>query len=594
MILTALCNYYQRMIEKENSDIAAYGFSKEKISYALVISSEGELLDVEDIRDISGKKPVPKLLCVPQPEKRTSGIKPCFLWDKTSFVLGVSAKIKNRAVLEHQAFIDFHEGLFEKETDVGLLAVLKFLHQWTPSQFYTSGKFKEEMLDSNMVFRLQGEYQYIHSRPAASAILSRSEEGVEARGKCLVSNRIASIARLHPYIKGVDNAQTSGASIVSFNLKAFTSYGKLQGDNAPVSEEAAFAYTTALNDLLRRESGKRIQIGSSCTIVFWAQADSKEKIIQAESLFANLMSPPTDDSETGRLRSALEVIAKGLPLCDLNPNLDENTLLYILGLSPNNSRLSIRFWETGSLEMFARRLATHYYDLWLEPSPWQHAPGIARLLLETVPHRKDSKPKFDDIQPLLSGEMTRSILTGSRYPHTLLANVIMRMRADGHISSLRVALCKAVLTRDRRLGVKGVQQEIPMSLDTDNVDPGYLLGRLFAELENAQTAALGTQVNATICDRYYGAASATPASIYPVLLRNTQHHLSKLRKGGSREKSIAWKIEHTIQEIVDKLEPAFPKNLNMETQGHFAIGYYHQRNARFKQQELPNAEGATE
>lgn len=585
MILSTLNDYYLRLAEQDK--VPVFGFSQEKISYALVLSAEGELVDVLDVRDNSGKKPLPKSLTVPQPEKRTAGIKSNFLWDKTSYVLGVSAKEGGRALQEHQAFQELHRNCLDGETDYGLKALAAFLESWSPEQFQAP-LFSEEMLDANVVFRVDGEQKYLHELPAAQLLRAKLLAGAETNsGLCLVSGESLPLARLHPAIKGVNGAQSSGASIVSFNLESFGSYGKSQGANAPVSEVAAFAYTTVLNYLLRRDehNRQRLQIGDA-SVVFWALADTPEQASNAELVFADLLSPPSDDAqEAAKLRTVLDAVAKGRPLRELGLDLDEGTQLFVLGLAPNASRLSIRFWQTGSLGVFARRLAEHFQDLHIEPLPWKTEPAIWRLLNATVPSR-GVKPKAEDISPQLAGEMTRAVLTGSRYPRSLLANVIMRMRSDGDISGVRVALCKAVLTRDLRLGVKGINEEVPVSLDKEASNPGYRLGRLFAVLENAQRNALGTQVNATIRDRYYGAASATPTSIFPMLLRNTQNHLAKVRK---EKPGLAHNLEREIGEIIDGLGSQFPRSLKLEDQGRFAIGYYHQSQARFSR----NAEADT-
>ncbi|MEX1032778.1 MAG: type I-C CRISPR-associated protein Cas8c/Csd1 [Cellvibrionaceae bacterium] len=591
MILTALNDYYDRLVEQDAEGIAPYGYSYEQISYALVISKSGELVDVQDVRDLSGKKPRPGRLCVPQPPKRSVNVEPCFLWDKTAYVLGVTAKTDerslDRALITHKAFRDTHKDLLSKEDDPAIVAFLAFLDKWQPEDFGSSPKINDDILDTNVVFRLDGDKSYIHEKSAARLLRGRIAEATgTAEIQCLVSGNRGALALTHASIKGVNGAQSAGASIVSFNLDSSTSYLKSQGDNAPISEESAFAYTTALNYLLRREehNRQRIQIGDA-TVVFWAEADSRKKSELAESLFANLLSPPAvdDESEAGKLRSVLEAVAQGRALQEIDPELDPATRIYILGLSPNASRLSIRFWEQGSIQQFAEKLAEHFGDLWLEPSPWSREPGIWRLLLETVPHREGSRPKADDIHPLLAGELTRSILTGSRYPRSLLSNLIMRMRADGDLSSLRAALCKAVLARDLRKGVKGNLQEVPVSLDIDNTEPGYLLGRMFSVLENIQKSALGKELNATIRDRYYGSASATPATVFPVLIRNTQHHLSRLRKD---KPGLAVNLEKDLGEIVGKLGPEFPRSLRIESQGHFAIGYYHQTQSRYAKKEL--------
>lgn len=584
MILSALNDYYQRLLTQEDSGISPFGYSQEKISYEILLSPDGTVVDVNDIRDVSGKKPFPRTMSVPQPEKRTVGIKANFLWDKTSYVLGVSATSK-RADKEHEAFLALHRACLTGESDAGLQVLLAFLESWTPEMF-NKPPFRPDMLDSNVVFRLDSELGHLHERPAARAVRARllgGEEG-DQTGMCLVSGEALPLARLHPAIKGVNGAQSSGASIVSFNLESFGSYGKSQGDNAPVSEQAAFAYTTVLNHLLRRSehNRQRLQVGDA-TVVFWAKADDTRQAEAAEDLMASFLNPPPDDEqETQKLRSALEAVSQGRPLRELDPDLSEGTRIFVLGLAPNASRLSIRFWQSDSLGVFAERLAQHYHDMELQPLPWSRPPAIRYLARVTGPYRRKGENlgeyDADSVSPLLAGELTRAILAGTHYPRSLLANLIMRFRADGEISPLRVALCKAVLAREYRLGVKHSNKEVSMSLDITNTDPGYLLGRLFATLESVQRTALGKQVNATIRDRYYGSASATPAGIFPVLLRNAQHHLSRLRKD---KPGLAVTLEKEIAEIVALLGTTFPKTLRIEAQGHFAIGYYHQTQARF-------------
>lgn len=588
MILAALNNYYERLLESDPENISPPGYSLEKISYAIVLAPDGSVVDVHDIRDTSGKKPRARGISVPQPGKRTVGIASNFLWDKTSYVLGVSATSK-RAEQEHAAFKSLHREALVGDPDVGLRAMLAFLDTWTPPHFKENPAFLkqgEEFLDSNVVFRLDGDQGYLHERAAARAARAKllRGDGAATSGRCLVTGIHAPLARLHPAIKGVNGAQSSGASIVSFNLESFASFGKIQGGNAPISEQVALAYTTALNHLLRHDSHnrQRLQIGDT-TMVFWAQASDRTQAEAGESLLASFFDPKDDESrETVKLRHVLEQVAQGLPLRQLNPQLEDDTRIFVLGLAPNASRLSIRFWETGTLVTFASRLADHFNDLRLEPSPWHTPPAVWRLLLATAPSR-DGKAKSDDVPPQLGGELTRAILTGSRYPRSLLSNVIMRFRADGEITGARVALCKGVLAREKRLGNNKFNEGVlPVSLDPSNTDSGYLLGRLFSTLENIQRAALGKQINATIGDRYYGAASATPACVFPLLIRNARHHLSRLRKD---KPNFAVSLQKQIGEIIDLLGSTFPKSLRIEAQGHFAIGYYHQTQARFARSE---------
>lgn len=606
MILQALNRYYQRLLERGAEGLAPFGYSPEKISYEIVLSVEGQVVAVNDIRDTSGKKPFPRLMNLPQPEKRTVGIKSNFLWDKTSYVLGVSGSSK-RADKEHEAFKVLHQENLADVPDPGLKALLQFLSQWDPQRF-AAPPFTQEMLDANIVFRLDADKQWLHERPAAQTARAKLliSDAVDGSGLavCLVTGERMPVARLHPSIKGVYGAQSAGASIVSFNLDAFTSYGKSQGENAPISEQAAFSYTTVLNYLLRRSehNRQRIQIGDT-SVVFWAEAEDPLQAEEAEFTFGSLLSEAADDSqEATRVRDVLERIAKGRPLSDISPQLQDGTRIYVLGLAPNASRISVRFWEAGTLGVLAQRLAQHAQDMRIEPVPWKTAPSVSRVVLETAPARwSQQKKRYEadkqNISPLLAGELMRAVLTGGVYPRSLLANTLMRVRSDGNLSGLRAAICKGVLTREQRLGINVHMEEIPVSLDKKSSSPGYRLGRLFAVLEAIQRSALGTQINATIRDRYYGAASATPASIFPMLLRGAQNHLSKLRK---EKPGLAVNLEKDISEIVDGLPEHFPRSLRMEAQGQFAIGYYHQVQSRFTKVEgesdinQGNSEGETE
>jgi CRISPR-associated protein Csd1 len=362
--------------------------------------------------------------------------------------------------------------------------------------------------------------------------------------------------------------------LVSFNLDAFTSYGKDQGANAPTSEAAAFRYGAALNRMLDRDSRNRLArpIGDT-TVAFWADASvAGEKAAQAaEDVFGFLLEPPDDDSEAAKLRDALDQLASGRPVRDLNLGVVEGTRFHVLGLAPNAARLSVRYWLDDTFERFATRLAEHYGDLSIQPSPWRaRLPSIQRLLVKTTALQE----KFDNIPPLLAGEMMRAVLAGTRYPRTLLSAAITRLRAgDDPGSGWHAAAIRAVLARDHRLRFR--REDWLVSLDKNFPDPTYQLGRLFAAVETAQRLALG-RVNATIRDRYFGAASATPAGVFPLLLRGAQNHLGKLRK----ERKGGW-LEREIEEITNLLPPALPRSLPMESQGRFVIGYYHQRRAQF-------------
>jgi CRISPR-associated protein Csd1 len=587
MILTVLNDYYQRLLANPDpvsglAKVPPYGFSEQQISYCLVLSKEGVLVDVEDVRDTSDKKPRPKLLNVPRPEKRTSGVKSNFLWDKTAYVLGIEGnKDKDKAAVAANpwltvdktfaAFKALHEQTLGATEDAGLLAVKQFLTQWDSEQFRQL-PFTAAHIDTNLVFKLDGDVCFVHERPAAQALwlglMQQVEDEVVNTGECLVSGQQRSpLARLHPAIKGVYGGQSSGSSIVSFNAEAYTSYGKEQGDNAPVSEAAAFGYTTALNYLLRRNNGQCISIGDTST-VFWAVASDAVKASAAESLFGWMLNMPADDgNQVAQIKPVLEKIVQGRQLSEIAPNLAEGTRFYVFGLAPNASRLSIRYWLDTSFGELATHIAQHFKDLALDPVPWREPPSVWRLLIQTA-----SQGKSENIPPQLAGELLRCIITGQRYPRMLLAQLVQRIRADGDLNGLRVALLKAVLVRDYRKGF--IQEEIPMGLDEQNTLPAYRLGRLFAVLERIQEGALGKDVNATIADRYYGTASSVPYSVFPRLLAGCKNHLSKIRKD---KPGYAVNLNKDLASVIEGLPSEFPKHFSIEQQGQFAIGYYHQK-----------------
>ncbi|PJK29221.1 type I-C CRISPR-associated protein Cas8c/Csd1 [Minwuia thermotolerans] len=572
-VLQALDRLYGRLADAEK--VPPFGYASEKISFCIILAPDGRPVAVRDLRDQTGKRPRPAAVEVPQQaSRRTSGVQANFLWDKTSYALGLTADKpgkKRDPASEHRAFVELHETLLRGAEDAGLLALLGFLRTWRPERFEAppfSGRGNpEDILDANVVFELDGAPgEFVHDRPAARDIWARYRaEAAGAEGMCLVTGEVGPIAELHPAIKGVPGGQMAGTALVSFNLDAFNSFGKKQGANAPVSEQAAFRYTTALNHLLASDwrHGNRIMVGGDTTVVFWAEAPDAARAAAAESLFATLLDPPTDEQEAAPVRETLKSLARGRPLSEISPGVDDATRFFILGLAPNAARLSVRFWLESDLGVLARNAARHHEDLVLEPSPFRAPPSARRLLVETA-----AQGKRENIPPLLEGALMRAILTGGRYPQTLFSAVIMRLRADRDVNGRRAAILKACLNRN-------TNREASMSLDRNEANPGYRLGRLFAVMESIQQAALGKTINATIRDRFYGAASATPASVFPVLLRTAGHHLSSIRKG--EKGGLARWFEREMGEIVDGLPNAFPRNLRIEDQGRFAIGYYHQR-----------------
>lgn len=572
--LASLVRAYGRLATR--GEVPAFGYSQEKIGFLISLNGDGTPVGQPiDLREGEGRKKLSRMMAVPAAFKRP-GVTPraFFLWDNTAYALGITASEGKDGSTRLEAFRERHRRELAGTKDEGLLALLKFIDAWTPEDF-SRLDWPEEMKDQNVVFALESERRRdvcIHGRPAARELWAKlSAEADKVEAACLVTGERGPVARLHPSIKGVWGAQTVGASIVSFNLKAFESYGHEQGDNAPISEAAAFAYTTALNRFLENGSGHRIQIGDAST-VFWAEAENAEAAKEAEDIFTSFLAID-EKQETAKIAGILKAIHDGLPIEDIKPNLPNGVRFFVLALAPNAARLSVRFYIEDDFGVIAERYAKHVQRMRIEPPPRETMPSMWRLLIETATLRKS-----ENIVPKLAGDWMRAILTGTPYPLTLLSQVLMRLRADHDVNALRIAILKSVLIRNFGDSFK---REVPVSLDPENKEPGYLLGRLFSVYEQIQTAALGGNVNATIKDKFYGAAASQPRKIFPMLDKGSKPHLSKL---GKDRKGYQIVLERRVGEIMETMSPGadpFPSHLPDKQQGLFALGYYHQRNDSF-------------
>ena len=570
MIVSALNEYYTRLAGDESVEISPYGFSRQKIAFEVVISKDGNRYTIHDARIKKGKSERPRLLIVPGGAKPPgAGINPCFMWDNSAYMLSYKIDDTNqdRTKESFEAFRQRHLDLEEEINDEHFSLVCKFLSAYTPDDTVRSAI--DEIGSGFGVFRIEGSTDYVHDRKKINSWwaenLSSDQEEAEL-GQCLVTGKSdVRLARIHePKIKGVSGAQAAGASIVSFNFDAAESFDKEQGSNSPVSEEVAFQYSTALNYLLN--SKQRIRIGDATT-VFWT-----DKASPAEDWLGRIIdtTDAEDEPTKTKLGSILKTIAQGGFPTDFG---DKDTEFYVLGLSPNAARISIRFWLRSSLKQLVDSLRQHFVDLEISHSENDNPyPALWQLLAETA---RESK----DISPQLSGSLTRSVLTGQLYPQAFFAAVIRRIKADREIRHRRAAILKAFLNRNFRIH-QPETKEITVALDPDRKEVAYQLGRLFAQLEKAQEDAQPT-VNDTIKDRFFGSASATPASVFPRIIRMSQHHLGKLEPGS--------KIYHekSIQEIYSNVED-FPNHLNLHQQGLFSIGYYHQRQHIFTKKEKPS------
>ncbi|MCB8840646.1 type I-C CRISPR-associated protein Cas8c/Csd1 [Aurantimonas sp. VKM B-3413] len=579
-ILSALARAYDRL-----PDAPKPGFAAQKIGLVIGLDRDGTPLTATRLTITNGKKEVAQTMSVPAPVKRTAGIKPNSFWDKTAYALGVSAGAGKRTAEEHAAFVRHNTDLIGETADPGLLAFLRFLESWSPDRF-TEPLFTEAMKDENVVFALEEDRLariYLHDRPAARALLeTEAPEADDGAPICLVTGEHGNVARLHPSIKGVWGGQTAGGSIVSFNLDAFESYGHSQGDNAPVSEAAAAKYTGALNRFLEKDSGHRVQIGDAST-VFWAEAPDQADAAFAESIFAAMVTDMAaeDEAEARQVGDVLDRIRKGQHLDSVAPKVSKGVRFFVLGLAPNAARISIRYWLNSDFGTLAENYARFSRDMAIAPADRQGMPALWQYLAETA-----VLGKRENVPPNLAGEWMRAILAGTAYPLTLMSTVLMRIRADGGVNARRAAILKAVLVRNFRM-----EKEAPVGLDPENTRKGYLLGRLFAAYEQAQTAALGRNVNATIKDKFYGSASAQPRKVFAMLESGSANHLSKLGKVRPGQRV---NLERTIAGIMDKMKPGdtpdedpFPASLPAAEQALFGLGYYHQRSAFFARKDAP-------
>ena len=590
MILEKLVQLYDSLSEDETADIAPLGYSTAKVDFAIVVSTQGAVMNLIDLRQEAGKKLAPVPLVVPLQEKRTSGVAPYLLCDKSKYVFGFDGEI----CPEHFAeFKELQLKILQEIDDEEAAAVVNFVKAWDPEQIHEVPCLSDRIEDvtgaSSFVFRLEGKKNFVHENSFIKGVwedvwsklseniweILSSKKNIAYNAQCLVTGEMTSIAKVHQSVKGVAGAQSTGAAIVSFNIPSFISYGKEQSYNAPVGKMAMLKYTTALNYLLA-EPNNKIRLGD-CTTVFWA-----EQISHSEEAFLKMFFEPQFKTKTGKDASAetertldtesevednvlavLEGIKSGRKVRDILPHPDLK--FYILGIAPNSSRLSIRFWMVDSFGNFIEKIVEHYSDMDIIKPPGSFDAVPTWVLLREIA----VLGKAENIPNTMITSLSYSIFTGGNYPESILSAVIGRIRADKTINYQRVGLIKAFLIRNRSID----KEVITMALNLENRRPAYLLGRLFSLLEKVQSDAAGGKLNATIKDRYFGSASATPAIVFPQLLRLSQHHISKSDYGVSSDIKI--------QEVMNSLD-GFPKQLTLEEQGMFVLGYYHQKQANYE------------
>jgi len=562
MIFQHLIAYYDRLAAAENQDIPPLGFSREEIGFRITLNRNGAMIgEPEDLRKkLAASKydfftsTVPYSNTVNVRAGKGAEITPNFLADKADYIFGMSGNAEKP--VHKKSFAELVDAVAGDSDDPGILAVKAFLAAWNPADSPNLTLW-DEICGTHgkwVAFRLQDENGLIHERPAVQALwqqyLEKKEQAECPQGRSLVTNDIGAIQQQYAQFKF-----GSGASLVSFNENAYESYGKARGENAPIHVIDEFKSSAALKYLFRSKK-QRLSIGDVVT-VFWTAQESP-----MEDFFGQVLNPHEADVENNaRLAAFLKAAKKGEK--PKIPNYDGEVPFYILGFSLNKARLALRFCHSCRVDELTQRIGRHFQQLELTDRSEKDTeyPGLWHLLKETARETKD-------ISPLLGGALMRSILEDSKYPYNLYHGVLGRIRADQRITYLRAAILKAVLIRNYGM-------EVPMSWDDTRKDVPYLLGGLFAVMEKAQLDALG-KINATIRDRFYGAASATPQAVFPRLLRLAQHHISKSDYGYLSDRRIAQLMENIN---------VFPAHLKLEEQGLFAIGYYQKKNLLWRKKE---------
>ncbi len=604
MILQALSRYYDILSNDPESDIAPPGYSAIGISFALNISATGKLLDVfplfEQVQRGKKMEDRPRRMIVPEQVKRAVNISANYLWDNCVYVLGISdkeAKDPEYAIKRFEAFRQWNTEMLGKINNSASKAVIAFLANYDPATGREHPKIAAHLetilKGGNLVFMFNGSF--VHEDAAIRQAWELHKSSSDAvLGQCLITGEIAPIARLHPNFT-VRGATPTGASLISFNERAYESYNRFKGQglNSPVSEKATFAYATTLKYLLSSTNeNKKFSIGDT-TVVYWAESENKEYA----KAFMGLCEPETVEVEVPteeenklvrdrkaekRLKKVAEKVRRvqALDVKHLLEGLDGNPRFYVLGLAPNAARVSVRFFHSDPFDKIVEKIMKHYKDLEIvKEFEDQHTYLTIQDILKETISKKASDP---EASPLMAGSVFRAILDNMPYPAALYNAIINRIRADQDdpkkfikkINYQRAAIIKAYLLRKYRNQPQNqIQEVLVMSLNEQSTIPAYLLGRMFAVLEKVQQEAIG-DMNASIKDRYFTSACASPKTVFPTLLRLSQHWISKAEYGYASDNRI-----EKIMNLLDIEKNPFPSHLTLDQQGIFVIGYYHQRTA---------------
>ena len=561
MILKALYDYYHR-----SGDLPVLGMELKEIGFIIVIDKFGNFLRFEDRR--IDKKSAQKFL-VKKSVGRSSAPVANYLYDNGQYVFGYSDKGDMKNMRKYfEVFKAKVEEIYDVFSDnVALKAVYAFYRQdpsimveimqndplWTDIIKNLNKKY------SIFSFLIEGDTEIVASK---RELINLEYDDNEIVGRpCLVIGKHSKTVEVTTATM-IPGSQAT-AKLVAFQVNSgYDSYGKSKGYNAPISEEAEFAYTTALNHLLRSDSHNKFMIGSR-TFLFWASSNSDASKASEDSLFA-LFGRTEDDDPNKRIelvRHTFMFIFSG----DLPANKDDR--FFILGLAPNSARIAVVYWNELPLREFAGLISKHFTDMEIADTRKEKKPYMS---LYSILGSVTLGGKSSDATPNLPDAVVKSVFQGLPYPFSLFQACIRRIRAEQSINITRAAIIKAYLNR---LNDNNNNKKLDIMLDKENQNQGCLCGRLFAVLDKIQEDANGIH---SIRERYMNSASATPAMVFATILNLSTHHLEKLNGGGQ----IFY--ERLKQEIISKLDAnGFPAHLDLQDQGRFFVGYYHQRQTLF-------------
>lgn len=580
MILQSLVECYETL-EKQGK-VPRFGWCFSKVSYAINIDIDGE---IKGIICCKTENNIPKNMIVPEQQSTTSGTVPFFLCDTSKYILGINKKDDEKSKKEcrkkFNSSKELHLNLLKNIDNDVAKAICNFYNKWNPEDARNNkiiDEYFDEIADGErLVFHVMTKYAQDDReiQNVWDEYLSQ-EDGVD--GICLVTGKHGKIAKVHKKIKGVKGAKSSGAALVSFNVESFESHWKEQGYNAPVSRDAEFAYTTALNYLLSKQEHK-MQVGDM-TLVFWSESNQKE----CQDLFRFSINPSEDEDF-----DLVKIFNDVKQQKDININgikIDLKQKFYILCLSPNVGRISIQSFYQNTFKDILLNLVCHQQRLEIIKPKYAKKDTLKTQDLIGATVNKKLKDPFKKVS-YTATSLYEAIILGKNYPEKLYTDVLERIRAEtGNVDYIRAAIIKAFLMKN-----KNWEGENFMSLNENCKEVSYLLGRLFSVLESIQLESMNKEYNAndvtTIKDRFFNSACTTPNLMFPKLLSLSNYHLKKLNRDKKGKAIYYNQILLSIMNNID-IDDGFPMTLSLEDKGKFILGYYHQTQKRFESKKENN------